>query len=176
MWKTGRYGEENPQYKNHALIISELEKHLGGLKGKKILDIGCGNGALLELLEKKHGVEGYGIDPAFKNVQIAGKRGLKRVVKGDATALKDQFPKRVKFDAVISSFVLEPFVVGDADAKRILRAAHSMTGPGGVQVHFTDEPSVAGKFLEQLGANVVRNDLIKQGLFGNIVVAKKPRK
>jgi len=44
--------------------------------GARVLDLGCGDGALLDLLQRERGCSGYGIEIADANVLACVKRGV----------------------------------------------------------------------------------------------------
>ena len=44
--------------------------------GARVLDLGCGDGALLDLLQRERGCSGYGIELADENVLACVKRGV----------------------------------------------------------------------------------------------------
>jgi methionine biosynthesis protein MetW len=44
--------------------------------GARVLDLGCGEGALLDLLQRERGCSGYGIELADENVLACVKRGV----------------------------------------------------------------------------------------------------
>jgi methionine biosynthesis protein MetW len=44
--------------------------------GSRVLDLGCGDGALLELLQRERGCSGYGVEIADANVLACVKRGV----------------------------------------------------------------------------------------------------
>ena len=68
--------------------------------GARVLDIGCGEGALLELLSEQKGVDGRGLEISPLGVQACLSRGL-AVVQGDRD-LAD-FPTRAFDYAILSS-------------------------------------------------------------------------
>jgi methionine biosynthesis protein MetW len=44
--------------------------------GSRVLDLGCGDGALLDLLQRQRGCTGYGVEIADDNVLACAKRGV----------------------------------------------------------------------------------------------------
>lgn len=71
----------------HTGMISIMEQMLAHTfsRDSKLLDIGCGTGAKMQLLAKYCDVWGIDIHP--RAIELCGKRGLKNVQTGDATAL-----------------------------------------------------------------------------------------
>ena len=45
-------------------------------EGSRVLDLGCGDGALLDLLQRERGCSGYGIEISDENVLACVKRGV----------------------------------------------------------------------------------------------------
>ena len=74
-------------------------------QGARVLDIGCGDGALLAYLRDTKGVDGRGIDVSAANVASAVARGLS-VVQGDADADLADYPDAA-FDMAILSDTLQ---------------------------------------------------------------------
>jgi methionine biosynthesis protein MetW len=72
--------------------------------GARVLDVGCGDGALLEHLKAKD-VDGRGIEISQANVNACVARGL-AVVQGDADTDLVDYPAQV-FDAVILSQTIQ---------------------------------------------------------------------
>ena len=73
--------------------------------GARVLDVGCGDGALLEHLVQTKGVDGRGIEIIQANVNACVARGL-AVVQGDADSDLVDYPAQV-FDAVILSQTIQ---------------------------------------------------------------------
>jgi methionine biosynthesis protein MetW len=73
--------------------------------GARVLDIGCGDGALLQRLEDEKQVDGRGIELSQKGVNEAVARGLS-VVQGDADHDLATYPDEA-FDFVILSQTLQ---------------------------------------------------------------------
>jgi methionine biosynthesis protein MetW len=71
----------------------------------RVLDVGCGEGALLELLATRNAVDGRGIEISPQGVSSCLARGLS-VVQGDADRDLDYFPDQA-FDYVILSQTLQ---------------------------------------------------------------------
>jgi methionine biosynthesis protein MetW len=73
--------------------------------GARVLDIGCGEGALLELLTREKQVDGRGLEISPANVSLCLARGL-AVVQGDADHDLDDFPSHA-FDYAVLSQTLQ---------------------------------------------------------------------
>ena len=74
-------------------------------RGARVLDIGCGDGALLAALRGAKGVDGRGIELSAANVAAAVARGVS-VVQGDADADLADYPGGA-FDMAILSDTLQ---------------------------------------------------------------------
>lgn len=73
--------------------------------GSRVLDVGCGEGALLELLMREKQVDGRGVEISPEGVSACLARGL-AVMQGDADRDLDYFPAG-SFDYVILSQTLQ---------------------------------------------------------------------
>ena len=82
------------------LVIAELVT-----PGVRVLDVGCGDGQLLSLLEATRGVDGRGIEISQKGVNECVARGLS-VIQGDADTDLVDYPDDA-FDYVILSQTLQ---------------------------------------------------------------------
>jgi methionine biosynthesis protein MetW len=71
----------------------------------RVLDVGCGDGALLEYLTRTRGVDGRGIELSQQNVNHCVARGLS-VIQGDADTDLVEYPSQV-FDVVILSQTIQ---------------------------------------------------------------------
>lgn len=73
--------------------------------GARVLDIGCGDGSLLEYLVRSKNVDGRGLELSQQNVNHCVARGLS-VVQGDADTDLSEYPSGV-FDIVILSQTIQ---------------------------------------------------------------------
>src|SRR6202012_1107249 len=73
--------------------------------GARVLDIGCGEGLLLEMLARDNGVEGRGLELSPANVSLCLARGL-AVVQGDADHDLADFPSQ-SFDYAVLTQTLQ---------------------------------------------------------------------
>ncbi|MDH7798039.1 MULTISPECIES: methionine biosynthesis protein MetW [unclassified Beijerinckia] len=84
---------------DHLLIASMVSDNT------RVLDVGCGDGALLRLLTDKHGVDGRGIELSKSGVNEAVAKGLS-VIQGDADTDLVDYPDD-SFDYVILSQTIQ---------------------------------------------------------------------
>ncbi len=92
------------QYVNHASFVAEhglpVLELLNPKEGERILDLGCGDGALTQDIEK-FGAIVHGVDSSLSMIETALKRGLSaEVMSGDNLTFKNEF------DAVFSNAAL----------------------------------------------------------------------
>jgi methionine biosynthesis protein MetW len=73
--------------------------------GARVLDVGCGEGELLELLSREKGVDAQGLEISQQGVSACLKKGL-AVVQGDGDRDLDHFPTKA-FDYAILSKTLQ---------------------------------------------------------------------
>ena len=87
------------QYRSDHLLVAEMVE-----RGSKVLDVGCGDGDLLQLLESR-GIDGRGIELSREGVNRCVAKGL-AVVQGDADTDLVNYPDDA-FDYVILSQTLQ---------------------------------------------------------------------
>lgn len=73
--------------------------------GSKVLDVGCGDGGLLDLLKQEKSIDGRGIELSQSGVNACVARGL-FVVQGDADSDLGNYPDQA-FDTVILSQTIQ---------------------------------------------------------------------
>src|SRR6478609_7560853 len=86
-------------YRGDHLLVAEMVE-----RGSKVLDVGCGDGDLLQLLESR-GIDGRGIELSREGVNHCVAKGL-AVVQGDADTDLVDYPDNA-FDYVILSQTLQ---------------------------------------------------------------------
>jgi len=106
---------------------------IGNVKGKKVLDLGCGPGIYAEIL-KKHGAEVHGLDLSEKMIEIAKKR-VSNVDFKVGTVYKMPY-KNSYFDVVVAAYVVHYF----KDFDRALREIHRVLKKDGIFVFSTTNP------------------------------------
>ena len=98
------------EYKLIAEIIEEK---------KRVLDVGCDDGTLMEFLKKNKNVDVRGIEISKEKVQICISKGL-TVIEGNAELDLKQFPNN-SFDYVVLGQNLQAFINPEIVIKELLR-------------------------------------------------------
>ena len=88
-------------------------------KNTRVLDVGCGDGTLMEFLKNNKEIDIRGIEISKNNVQKCFAKGL-TVIEGDAEKDLVQFPDG-SFDFVILSQTLQAFLSPETVIKELLR-------------------------------------------------------
>jgi methionine biosynthesis protein MetW len=99
-----------PEYKIISNIITEKAR---------VLDVGCDDGSLMELLKKEKDVDIRGIEISKNKVQTCVSKGL-TVIEGDAEFDLKQFPNK-SFDYVVLGQTLQAFINPELVIKELLR-------------------------------------------------------
>src|SRR5260370_18396950 len=114
----GLASDRSGQFRADHLLVAEMVK-----SGSKVLDVGCGDGDLLQLLETR-GIDGRGIELSREGVNRCVAKGL-AVVQGDADTDLITYP-HYPFDYVILSQTLQatrqPRVVLENPQRSVTRA------------------------------------------------------
>ena len=88
-------------------------------KNTRVLDVGCGDGILMEFLNQNKGIDIRGIEISKSNAQKCVGKGLS-VIEGNAEKDLTQFPDG-SFDFVILSQTLQAFLDPETVIKELLR-------------------------------------------------------
>ena len=100
--------------KQEFRIIADLVE-----KNTSVLDVGCGDGTLMEFLKDNKKIDIRGIEISKNNIQKCIKKGL-TVIEGDAEKDLIQFPNQ-SFDFVILSQTLQAFLSPEIVINELLR-------------------------------------------------------
>ena len=85
----------------------------------RVLDVGCGDGVLIEYLKKEKNIDVRGLEISKDKVQICISKGL-TVIEGNAEIDLKQFPNN-SFDYVILSQTLQAFLNPEIVINQLLR-------------------------------------------------------
>ena len=122
-------------------VVVEMKKALGGLRGKRILDHGCGAGKIARLLKSVYGVEVCGIDPSENMICEARKADPH----GRYDLLAGDFPwPDSSLDGVMSNWVFVNIgTVEEMDTAA--REIHRVLRPGGPFVMLVNNQEWVGR-------------------------------
>ena len=127
-------------------IVLQCVRESGLAKGLRLLEVGCGDGALCGVLHSSLGAAVTGVDISDKGLAYArmmfgqrGWRGEFRQVSGDGMGFPD-----ASFEVVVCSDVIEHV----DDPQAMLREIHRLLAPGGrlvitTPIRFSEEPQDA---------------------------------
>ena len=100
--------------KNEFKIIANLLP-----SQSRVLDVGCGDGTLIEALIKEKSIDARGVELEEENVKECIAKGLS-VIEGDAETELSQFPDKA-FDFVVLSQTLQAFYQPENVLAQLLR-------------------------------------------------------
>tara|TARA_Y100000590_G_C15682232_1_gene1000250 strand:+ start:770 stop:1363 length:594 start_codon:yes stop_codon:yes gene_type:complete len=100
--------------KKEFKVISQIIQN-----NKRVLDVGCGDGTLMEYLKINQKNDVRGLEPKKELVQTCISKGLS-VIEGDAEKELIQFPNK-SFDYVVLSQTLQAFLNPEAVLNQLLR-------------------------------------------------------
>ena len=146
-------GEFKPLHEINPLRLAWIERIAGDLRGKRVVDIGCGGGILSEAMAVK-GAHVMGIDLADKALGVARLHKLESGTNVDyrlvaAETLAAESP--AAFDVVTCMEMLE-HVPGPAS---IVAAAAKLAKPGGVVVFSTLNRNPKSYLFAVIGAEYI---------------------
>jgi len=110
---------KNLKMKKEFKVIADLLPN-----DTRVLDVGCGDGSLMNLLVKEKNIEVRGLELEKQNVQECIYKGL-TVIQGNAETELYQFPDQ-SFDYVVLSQTLQAFYNPDKVLKELLRIGKSV--------------------------------------------------
>ena len=148
-----RNGEFKPLHDINPLRVDYIDGQVGGLGGKRVLDIGCGGGILAEAMAAR-GAAVTGIDMAEQSLQVARMHLHESGLEVDyRLATAEDFAERhaAKYDVVTCLEMLEH--VPDADS--IVAAASRLLKPDGILILSTLNRNPKSFALAIVGAEYV---------------------
>ena len=93
-------------------------------KNVRVLDVGCGDGSLMDVLIREKNIEARGLELVEENVKKCIYKGLS-VIEGNAETELHQFPSQ-SFDFVVLSQTLQAFYNPEKVLKDLLRIGKSV--------------------------------------------------
>lgn len=119
MQKPSKFGPSHPaggapQHRVDHLLIAEMVA-----PGSRVLDVGCGDGALLQLLAETKATDGRGMELSREKVNACVMHGLS-VIQGDADVDLDAYPDQA-FDYAILSLTIQATQKPKAVLENLLR-------------------------------------------------------
>lgn len=120
---TYRYDDSDANT-SHEYLLPSLLALLGRQPGRRIFEVGCGNGAIAKVLESK-GFEVTGVDPSESGIARAAHPRLRL-----GSAYDDLAAQYGKFPVVVSLEVVEHCISPRAYAKTVF----DLLEPGGVAI------------------------------------------
>lgn len=155
-----KQGEFKPLHEINPLRLSYIEQCVGGLAGKKVLDVGCGGGILSESMAAK-GAEVTGLDLSSEALQVAKLHLYESGLQVDykempVEQLATEQPEQ--FDVVTCMEMLEHV----PDPTSIVDACAHLVKPGGHIVFSTINRNPKSFLFAIVGAEYVLN-LVPRG-------------
>lgn len=143
--------------------LDHLCRKLRLAPGERLLDIGCGWGALIRHAAANYGVEALGVTLSERQAALANERiradGLERRCRVEVRDYRD-FPPGATFDKVVSVGMFEH--VGRSELPTYFRRAASLTRPGGL---FLNHGIVRARESDEGLRRWLRRMLWRQGKF-----------
>lgn len=150
-WDTN--GKFRPLHDINPLRLDLIDKTVGGLKGKRAIDIGCGGGLVSEGMARL-GANVIGVDMAGKALSVAKLHALESGVNVDyreATAEDMATKMAAEFDVVTCLEMLEHV----PDPKSVVAACTALAKPGGYVFFSTISRTPKAYALTVIGAEYV---------------------
>jgi methionine biosynthesis protein MetW len=125
--------------------------------GTRVLDLGCGPGALLDYLVQKKQVSAVGVDLEFAKITACVRRGLS-AYQGDMTEFMRAFPEK-HFDRVICSRTVQELADPTTVIMEALRVGRTLT------VGFVNHAFWKNRLNTLVQGRKIRNEVYKTEWF-----------
>lgn len=159
-WAAERYDLHTPPHHyqhDHRFVIEEL---LDIPAGGRVLDVGCGTGGFLELLQRETEMEAFGIDASEAMVRVARRKvGNERV---EVVRMQD-LNENGRYDALVSLSWSFNYCISFAEARAVLvRFAAALTPGGKIILQVAHAPNANGFLQEdrEAGPNGLADDVL----------------
>ena len=142
---------DNIDHQQWAEYLEELLRDYG-LEGGLVLDLGCGTGALTELLAKK-GYDMIGVDNSLEMLEIAREKQISQGL-DILYLLQDmrEFELYGTVAAIVSCCDSLNYILEEEDLLQVFRLVNNYLDPGGV---FLFDMNTEYKYREVLGENTI---------------------
>ena len=158
-----RWWDSNSEFKPlhdiNPLRLNYIDQHCGGLKGKKVIDVGCGGGILAESMAMR-GANVTGIDMGETPLSVARLHSLETGIELDyqqITAEQMAENRAGEFDVVTCMEMLEHVPAPES----VIQACSKLVKPGGHVFFSTINRNPKAFMLAIVGAEYVLNMLPK---------------
>lgn len=146
-------GEMKALHHINPARVRYIEHKLGGLRGKRVVDVGCGAGILTEAMAAR-GAQALGIDLAEASLEVARLHGLESGIKAEYRCVSSEqlaTEAPAAFDAVCCLEMLEHV----PDPASIIRACAALVKPGGDLIFSTINRNPKAYALMIVGAEMI---------------------
>lgn len=122
-------------------LVVKLKRFLPNAKDSQVLDLGCGSGQFLYVMQKEGYSNTSGVDISEEQVEAALERGVKNVVVGDILDYMEKSEKH--FDLILLVDIIEHLQTGEVH--RLLSSIRNRLSPAGkVLVHVPNGEGLFG--------------------------------
>ena len=171
-----QYNQFHVTYSNNYFEQNKDSNHLfhelinENLSNKKILDIGCGDGADLVLLNKRK-AKVFGIDPSIeflKKAQVNNPTGIFKEGIGENIPCED-----AQFDIVISKWAIQT----SDNIPKVLNEAARVIKKGGILIYLSKHPMI--QFLEKIrdnghGVDYYKQQIVTSNIYNGSISLREP--
>lgn len=125
---SGHYTAHQPFMKARHYYVAEVLALEVGLKGRRVCDIGAGEGQFLDIIRKpEYGASVFGIEPSRRNCELMTRMGIECFAGTIEDYMASPGADSRRFDLVTMMWTLE----NCEDPKRMIDAAYGILDDGG---------------------------------------------